>query len=251
MKDEKDGSCRLAVVLACSGTERDRLTLKQTLRVLGGASSGDASLIVVDAGVPAGRSFHEVSGDGSQSWSSLSRLDGPIPNRGAAMNLGARRAIELGADRLCFIDADVPVSSELPEVVTAAVRPRRFSIAGLSGHADIVALTGFIALSAEDFARSSGFDESFEGWRCLEEIEFRLRLHVCNQLEFDEIPLEVFGLGMNQPASVDDSDERARSANRTRLQAKLMTWIPLLRARGASFNHATRLRLLRQPECSL
>jgi hypothetical protein len=237
-----------------AGLAPERVALRRRLHLLLAALASDCpSVIVVDAGVPSGEAFDELQRGMPECWAFRSRLDGVKPSRSSAFNEGARYALQRGAEYLCFVDADVPFSAELPDIVLAARRPRAFSIAGLSGDADLPTMTGFIALAASDFERSSGLDESFEGWRCLEEVEFRLRLHVRHQLSYEEIGPSALGSdGGEWRLQLPATDHTVMyTRNREKLLAKLEQWVPLLRARGPRFNDETRARLLYQPERSL
>jgi hypothetical protein len=240
------------VILACNGEHSARLQLKRRLQTLPPYRIGDSPIIIVaDPRFP--HDFGATPGSARDDWTVASVTGGSASNRSTLLNLGARRALEMQADYLCFVDSDVPLSNELLDAVAAGARPRTFSIAGLQDEADLRVATGFIALSASDFVRSAGFDESFEGWRCLEEIEFRLRLHVAHQLRYKEISLAAFGPDLDRDTSWDEPSETTdlRSRNREYLHEKLLQWVPQLRSRGLEFNDSTRMRLLYQPSRSL
>lgn len=245
---------RIAAILACNGEAAARRLLVHRLRKLVASCPEESlAIVVADGGAPTGSEFEELSRGAPERWAMVSTAQAST-NRSALLNLGARRALELQADYLCFIDTDVTLSSQLLDAVVAAARPRTFSIAGLLDDSDVGAATGFLALSTTDFERSAGFDELLGGWRCLEEIEYRLRLHVANQLEYEEIPVSVLGLDLaDRKAGRDERSElmNVRARNRELIQGKLQQWVPQLRSRGPSFNDSTRARLLYQPSRSL
>jgi hypothetical protein len=118
------------------------------------------------------------------------RISGrPGFNKSAAHNAGAWAALQRGAESICFLDADTLTRPGFFEFVSARVRPGRFLIAGLNADgADQPSLTGVLALSAREFSKSGGFDESYEGWGG-EDIEFRLRLCLLHGLDHVDIPL--------------------------------------------------------------
>ena len=110
-------------------------------------------------------------------------------NKCVALNLGARRAIREGARWLCFLDADTLILDGFFDWLDAAAADERFLISDLRADgSDPPSLTGVLVVSSRQFARTSGFDESFQGWGG-EDIEFRLRLHALHGLSFGRIPL--------------------------------------------------------------
>ena len=90
-----------------------------------------------------------------------------------ALNLGARRAIEMGADRLCFLDADTLVR---PDFEQYANQP--FSWIAHPGNP---ALIGILVTSTESFIKAGGYDEGYVGWGC-EDLDLRLRLHLAGSV---------------------------------------------------------------------
>jgi hypothetical protein len=146
-----------------------------------------------------------------------------------ANNRGAARARSLGATELVFLDADTLVNDGAFEAIRSLLSPGHFVIAGRTPEDRCVrSLTGFIALSSEDFFKSGGFDETFRDWGA-EDIEFRLRL----LFELGLVPREL-PFGLVEPIAHDDSlrsefysekdIERSRHRNNDQLLRKLQSW---------------------------
>lgn len=100
----------------------------------------------------------------------------------AALNLGARHAMERGAEYLCFLDADTLVYSTLGAFVRANLHPRQFLVA-LHGRS----LFGFLVVPSRQLEVHGGFDESIVGYGG-EDIEMRLRLQLVAGLSYLDAP---------------------------------------------------------------
>jgi len=108
-----------------------------------------------------------------------------------AQNLGARLAIERGADYLCFLDVDTLVKPGFGWVVAGLAGPDRFLIAGQRpDKTDVSCLMGFNLMPAAVFIRTGGYDEGMVGWGG-EDIEMRLRLHIKEGLAYTRVPLDM------------------------------------------------------------
>lgn len=94
-----------------------------------------------------------------------------------ALNLGARAAIEAGAEYLCFADADTLFAPGSFERIRGLLAPGRFWMAATRAGRSVRSLTGLLIVSAGDFERSGGYDEDFVGWGS-EDIAMRLKLHL-------------------------------------------------------------------------
>jgi hypothetical protein len=90
---------------------------------------------------------------------------------------------------LCFLDADTRVRPGLARWLSRHTRTDRFLIAGRYARVwRVLGTGGVLVVSAREFTRSGGFDESFQGWG-VEDTEMRLRLHLVSGLAFGEIPV--------------------------------------------------------------
>ncbi len=146
-----------------------------------------------------------------------------------ANNRGAAHALELGASHLMFADADTLFADGSLARFAALLAPGHFLIAGRTPDDRTVrSLTGFIVLSADDFVRSGGYDETFEGWGA-EDIEFRLRLF----FELNLVPIEVpYGLlealghddGLRTAYYREKDPAVSLHHNREKLLKKLIAW---------------------------
>lgn len=150
-------------------------------------------------------------------------------NKCSALNAGARRAQREGAQYLCFLDADTLVDRECFNWLLPQLEKRRFFIAARqSSDFDLPSLTGLLVVSADEFARTDGFDETFRGWG-FEDIEMRLRLHIVHGLAYADVPLSLV-----QPIAHDDQMRSASYAekdiqtsnrqNMWRVVTKLTEW---------------------------
>lgn len=119
-------------------------------------------------------------------------LAAPRFNKSRAYNRGAALAIRQGARFLCFLDADTRVRPGLTRWLRRHLRADRFLVAGPYARVWYVMGTGgVLVVSAREFTRSGGFDETFQGWG-VEDTEMRLRLHLLSGLDFGEIPVRFF-----------------------------------------------------------
>ena len=118
--------------------------------------------------------------DGAGAWASsipqvhcLNIEDKPSFHKAAALNIGARAAIQVGATRLVFIDADTllitPIRAKLEALDT-----REIAIARLSEF-KYCQLLGFLSCSVGSFQAVGGFNEDYIGWG-YEDLDMRLRL---------------------------------------------------------------------------
>jgi len=149
-------------------------------------------------------------------------------NKCEALNAGARRATQAGAEYLCFLDADTLVEPGFFEWAAGRLNPQRFLIAALENGKDVASLTGVLVVSAPAFAASRGFDQAFRGWGG-EDLEFRLRLHLLQRLGYEDIPLSWL-----RPITHDDSlrsrfyeEKDVRSSNGRNfqlLEGKMARW---------------------------
>jgi hypothetical protein len=106
-------------------------------------------------------------------------------NKPLALNSGAMRAVELGAQYLCFLDADTLVEPEFFDVVESALSLDSFLIVPPSQEKRD--LTGFVCVNHRNFMRVGGYDIGFSGWGA-EDLEFRLKLYLRGGLRFVEVP---------------------------------------------------------------
>ena len=108
-----------------------------------------------------------------------------------ALNLGARLALERGADYLCFLDVDTLVKPGFGWVAAGLAGPDRFLVAGQRhDKTDVGCLMGFVLMPAAVFVRTGGFDEGMVGWGG-EDVEMRLRLHLKEGLSYKRLPLDL------------------------------------------------------------
>lgn len=96
-----------------------------------------------------------------------------------ALNLGARRAIELGATRLAFLDADTLVQPGFEEFAST----RATCLIVPPGNP---ALVGILVTPVDDFLKVGGYDVNYQGWGC-EDLDMRLRLHLEGSI-FETVP---------------------------------------------------------------
>lgn len=116
-------------------------------------------------------------------------------HKAAALNLGARRAIQRGAEYLCFLDADTLVFPGAGTFILENVHPLRFLVA-LDGRS----LFGFLVVPARTFETLGGFDETIVGYGG-EDIEMRLRLSLVGGLSYVELPPRLLH-GIPHPAEL-------------------------------------------------
>lgn len=99
-----------------------------------------------------------------------------------ALNMGADRAIRLGAKRLCFLDADTLVRPGFTDLALSASS----SLIVPPGNPNLV---GVLVTPVESFLKVGGYDEGYRGWGC-EDLDMRLRLHLAGSV-FGHIPVEL------------------------------------------------------------
>jgi hypothetical protein len=99
-----------------------------------------------------------------------------------ALNAGARRALENGADYLCFLDADTLTDESFGDWVLSVIAPNRFLVCLRSR-----SLFGFLVVPSHDFVRLGGFDEAIRNYGG-EDIEMRMRLYLLGGLEYVNAP---------------------------------------------------------------
>jgi hypothetical protein len=101
------------------------------------------------------------------------------------LNIGARHAVEHGAEHLCFLDADTLACPGLGPFLHESAHPERFLVE-LEGRS----LFGFLGVPAAAFLRVGGFDESIVGYGG-EDIEMRLRLRLVAGLDYVAAPRQL------------------------------------------------------------
>jgi hypothetical protein len=107
----------------------------------------------------------------------------------AALNQGARAAIDRGARHLCFADADTMFAPGACAEIGARIGDGRFLIASgdAATGASVPSLTGLAVVGSDAFMEAGGYDETFEDWGS-EDVELRLRLHLRLGLEAVSLP---------------------------------------------------------------
>jgi hypothetical protein len=114
----------------------------------------------------------------------------PYFEKSKALNAGARRAVDGGAQFLCFLDVDTVGLQGLGSWLSQHVREDRFLIAGSSPDGgDVASLTGLLVAPAAAFVASGGYDEEMIGWGA-EDIDMRLRLHLKEKMRYSRVPLQ-------------------------------------------------------------
>ena len=147
----------------------------------------------------------------------------------AALNLGARAALEAGARTLCFSDADTLVLPAAVDAVAASVGPGRFLVIDRRpGGASVPSLTGLLGVAAADFRRAGGFDEAFEDWGA-EDLEMRLRLHLVHGLDPVFLPADLFapldhGNWLRTRFHRERDIQRSAARNYAQLRALVRQW---------------------------
>lgn len=162
-----------------------------------------------------------------------------------ANNAGAARVRELGARWVLFADADTLFAPRCLETILGLLDHTTFLVAGRTPDDRCIrSLTGFIALSMENFQRSGGFDEKFRDWGA-EDIEYRLRL-------FFELGLEPVELPYGSIVPIDHEDalrtafyeQRSLAASSARNNAQLLTKLKTWSGKGFAEQTGTAARLL-------
>jgi hypothetical protein len=98
-----------------------------------------------------------------------------------ALNAGAKKAIDLGADYLLYFDADTLVSKGFWDSISEHISKEHFII--VSPCEEKKDLVGFLVLSKDMYVESGGFDEKFVNWGA-EDLEYRLRLYGKHKFKF-------------------------------------------------------------------
>jgi hypothetical protein len=207
---------KLATIVTCKG----RLAhLAQTApTILRASLPFDCGYVLVDWGCP----------DGSGAWLTQtfpSKLVQAVqvPAQGfhktRAQNLGAQRAIKMGASYLLFADADTILQPPFFEWLIPNLSSDTFIFAAHKrGRTDT---TGIIAVHTSAFVRAGGFDEGFDRYGN-EDVDLRLRLWTTGT-RFLTFPDWMFNQGIIRAIPHDDvlrtqyypDQDRARSSKDT------------------------------------
>jgi hypothetical protein len=114
--------------------------------------------------------------------------DQKVFHKAKAHNMGAAAAIGLGAEHLCFLDADTLVTPGFAAWCQEHAAEGRFAIVEPAPEGGD--LTGVLLVSAKDVATHGGFDQAFVGYG-KEDIEIRLRYRIVGGLEYELMPSEL------------------------------------------------------------
>jgi hypothetical protein len=153
-------------------------------------------------------------------------LDQRVFHKAQAHNLGAAAAIALGAEYLCFIDADTLVTHGFADWCREHATEGRFGIVKPTPSSGD--LTGILLVSAKDVEKLGGFDESFVGYG-MEDVELRVRYRIVGGLEYDLMPSALVssiphGNELRMRHYVLKDRRTAVSANFRRLSALVERW---------------------------
>lgn len=109
-----------------------------------------------------------------------------------ALNAGARHAIELGAEYLCFLDADTIVNPGFHDWVEANASYGRFlcTVTNTRLHPKTAQTSGFLCVHKNHFIRAGMFDTRMVGWGG-EDMDMRIRLATAGGLDWRYIPLDL------------------------------------------------------------
>lgn len=102
-----------------------------------------------------------------------------------ALNVGAARAIAMGAEWLFFLDSDTVVLPGFAPWVSDRLAEGKCMIVSPGEGKD--GLVGLLVVSVPDFLRAGGYDESYRGWG-VEDMDMRLRLRLLAGCGFEKIP---------------------------------------------------------------
>jgi hypothetical protein len=180
----------LWIVVTCMGR---RAFLEQTIASIRAPGEMQPRYCLVDFSCPdrAGDWLEAKYPDDIRSGATIVvRVEGQeFFHKTAALNRGARAAIERGARHLCFADADTMFAPGALAAIAARAGGPRFLIASGDPQtgASVPSLTGVLVVASDDFARAGGYDEAFQDWGS-EDIELRLRLHLRLGLEPVNLP---------------------------------------------------------------
>lgn len=111
-------------------------------------------------------------------------------HKAKALNLGAERAIALGADYLVFLDVDCLVTTEFLDDVFRLAHQDEFLI--MLPDKERKDLCGFLGVSRASFEKVGGFDLRMVGWGG-EDLDMRLRLHLSG-FGFREVPMNAHSI---------------------------------------------------------
>lgn len=127
-------------------------------------------------------------GHTNRAHSLLIRSREDVFHKTIALNAGSKYAIfKLKADYLLYFDADTIIHKGFMHQVLQVLTPEKFVIVNPAGGEKD--LTGFLIIHKDIFTASGGFEESFRSWGS-EDLEFRLRLFVKHNYNFDVIGCE-------------------------------------------------------------
>lgn len=146
-----------------------------------------------------------------------------------ALNIGARSAIDGGATRLLFIDADTIIRPRLRELVES-IPLHSMGITGPKEFAH-TSLLGFLLVSVGGYMAVNGFDERYIGWG-YEDQDMRLRLYCDAGCKPYHIPESYFESivhdntlrGEFQLGDLKESARRNQRLYRDALRARLDHW---------------------------
>lgn len=118
-----------------------------------------------------------------------------------ALNIGARKAIELGAEYLCFLDADTIVNPGFHDWVVENMSRDLFLICRceFDEHPKTLETAGFLCVHRDHYLAVGGFDERMEGWGG-DDMDLRAKLYMYQGLSWRNIPLDLI-----DPISHDDA----------------------------------------------
>jgi len=111
-----------------------------------------------------------------------------IFSKSTAHNLGAELALSLKAEHVCFMDADTLVEQRFGKWCLEHAAGGRFHV--FEPNIPKRDLFGTLLVSAEDYARSGGYDEGFRDWG-MEDLDMRLKLRLKLKLDFGLIPVHL------------------------------------------------------------
>ena len=109
-------------------------------------------------------------------------------HKSRALNLGAYRAKELGAEYLVFLDVDTLVSPELLDYISENADPDRFMI--MLPNKENRDLCGFLGVATTAFQQVGGFDQRMLGWGA-EDLDMRLKLLLRTKMQWTEVPCKL------------------------------------------------------------
>jgi hypothetical protein len=131
-----------------------------------------------------------------------------VPNqayyqRARALNVGAKRAIELGASFLFFLDADSVIEPGLFAACTSDASPGFMLMVDPADEERLPGLSGILMVASTDFSLVGGYDEAFTGYGS-EDMELRFRLAIFAGVRVLSLPPNLLG------SIPHDDDSRTR-----------------------------------------